>query len=321
VGSKYNVLNSKYELVIGSITDSFETGDFSSYDWNLGNNAWIIDNSNAYEGAYCAKSAIIGHEQYSSLKIEIDVLTAGEIKFYKKVSSEQDADCLVFFVDSRERERWSGEVDWDMYSYKLSKGKHTIEWRYVKDAETSEGNDRASIDKISFPPQSVIKHLNAVENLKAKLQENTALVLTWDASENADEYIVRRDGEIVSTQSETSYSENVSEGIFTYSIVARSGDLYSAPAFVIFDSNKKSTESVNDFVTEKISVYPNPTSGMLYVKSDSFDAVVYNYQGQIVMRKNNNDGQIDLSDLTTGIYFLEIREGNNVMIEKIILTK
>lgn len=321
VGSKYNVLNSKYELVIGSITDSFETGDFSSYDWNLGNNAWIIDNSNAYEGVYCAKSAIIGHEQYSSLKIEIDVLTAGEIKFYKKVSSEQDADCLVFFVDSRERERWSGEVDWDMYSYKLSKGKHTIEWRYVKDAETSEGNDRASIDKISFPPQSVIKHLNAVENLKAKLQENTALVLTWDASENADEYIVRRDGEIVSTQSETSYSENVSEGIFTYSIVARSGDLYSAPAFVIFDPNKKSTESVNDFVTEKISVYPNPTSGMLYVKSDSFDAVVYNYQGQVVMRRNNNDGQIDLSDLTAGIYFLEIRENNNVMIEKIILTK
>jgi hypothetical protein len=146
--------------------------------------------------------------------------------------------------------------------------------------------------------------------------------LTWSASENADEYIVRREGEIVSTQSETSYYENVSEGIFTYSVVARSGNLYSAPAFVIFDPNKKSTESVNDFVTEKISVYPNPTSGMIYIDSDkSFDAVIYNYQGQVVLRRNNNDGQIDLSDLTAGIYFLEIREHNNVMIEKIILTK
>ena len=212
-------------------------------------------------------------------------------------------------------------MPWDVYSFKLSKGKHTLQWRYVKGAETSEGNDRAAVDMVSFPPQSVIKHLDAVENLKAKLQENATLVLTWDASENADEYIVRRNGEIVSAQSETSYDENVSEGIYTYSVVARSGDLYSAPAFVIFDSNKKSTESINDFVTEKILVYPNPTSGMLYVKSDSFDAVVYNYQGQVVLRRNNNDGQIDLSDLTAGIYFLEIREHNNVMIEKIILTK
>ena len=103
--------------------------------------------------------------------------------------------------------------------------------------------------------------------------------------------------------------------------MARSGDLYSAPAFVTFDPNKKSTENINEFVTEKISVYPNPTSGIVYVKSDSFDAVIYNYQGQIVMRRNNNDGQIALSDLTAGIYFLEIRENNNVMIEKIILTK
>jgi hypothetical protein len=167
----------------------------------------------------------------------------------------------------------------------------------------------------------VIKPLDAVTNLKAKLQEDNTLALTWTASENADEYIVRRNGEIVSTQTETLYNENVSEGIFTYSVVARSGDLYSAPAFVTFDPNKKSTENINEFVTEKISVYPNPTSGIVYVKSDSFDAVIYNYQGQIVMRRNNNDGQIDLSDLTAGIYFLEIRENNNVMIEKIILTK
>ena len=322
VGSKYNVLNSKYDLVIGSISENFETGDFSSYDWKLGNNAWVIDNTNAYEGVYCAKSAIIGHEQYSSLKIEIDVTEAGTLKFYRKVSSEQDADYLVFFVDSRERERWSGEVAWDVYSYKLSKGKHTIEWRYVKDAETTEGNDRAAIDMISFPPQTTIAPFESVADLKARMQEDNRLALTWTASENAEEYIVRRDGEIISTQSETAYYEEIEEGIYTYSVVARNGDLYSAPAFVIFDSNKKSTESIDEFVSGKTSVFPNPTSGMIYVDSDkSFDAVVYNYQGQVVMRRNNNDGQIDLSDLTNGIYFLEIREGDRVIIEKIILTK
>ena len=91
---------------------------------------------------------------------------------------------------------------------------------------------------------------------------------------------------------------------------------------MIFDSNKKSTESIVESVAETTAIYPNPTSGMLYVDCDkSFDAVVYNYQGQIVMRRNSNDGYVDLSSLTKGVYFLEIRENNNVTIEKIILTK
>ena len=105
-------------------------------------------------------------------------------------------------------------------------------------------------------------------------------------------------------------------------MVARSGELYSAPAFVIFDPNGRIPENINEFVSEKVAVYPNPTSGMIYVACDnSFNAVIYNYQGQVVMRKYNNDGQIDLSSLTAGVYFLEIRANNNVMIEKIILTK
>ncbi len=323
VGSNHNVLKSEYELVIGSITEDFETGDFSSYDWNLQvNNPWIIDDNNAYEGVYCAKSAIIGHGQYSILRIEIEVTAAGDIKFYRKVSSEFDSDYLSFIVDSRERERWSGEVDWDIYSYNLSVGKHTVEWRYVKDDETSEGNDRASIDMVSFPPASLISPLKAVSGLKAELQDGNNLALTWNAIEEAEEYIVRRNGKIMSTQTETSYYEQYEEGIITYSVVARNGDLYSEPAFVIFDPNKKSTENINDFILEKISLYPNPSSGMIYVNSDkSFDAVVYNYQGQVVMRKDDNFGQIDLSALRSGVYFLEIREDYNVIIEKVIISK
>ena len=322
VGSNYNTLKSKYNLVIGSITDSFETADFSGYNWVLSEKPWIIDNSNAYDGIYCAKSATISHKEYSSLKIEVDVTTSGEMTFYKKISSEENADCLLFIVDNRERERWSGEMDWDIYSYKLSKGKHTIEWRYIKDDENSEGDDMAAVDKISFPPQTVISHFDAVTNLKAKLQDDNKVALTWNANEKAEEYIVRRDGEIVSTQSETVYYEDITKGIYTYCVVAKNADTYSAPAFVIFDTDKKFAEKINEFVSENISVFPNPTSGIIYVDCDkSFDAVIYNYQGQVVMKKNNNDGQIDLSELTTGVYFLEIRENNNVIIEKIILTK
>ena len=59
---------------------------------------------------------------------------------------------------------------------------------------------------------------------------------------------------------------------------------------------------------------------MLFIKLDNaFDAVVYNYQGQVVMREYSNDGQIDLSHLSTGVYFVEIIDGQNVTIEKVIV--
>jgi hypothetical protein len=70
----------------------------------------------------------------------------------------------------------------------------------------------------------------------------------------------------------------------------------------------------------RIKIYPNPTTGVIYVELDkAFDAVVYNYQGQVVMREYDNNGQIDLSELNTGVYFVEIREGNNIKIEKVVV--
>lgn len=323
VGSKYNVLKSKYDLLIGTITESFETGDFSSYEWKeMPSNPWVIDNTNAYDGTYCARSAAISHKQYSILRIETDVQVTGELTFYRKVSSEEYADYLSFIVDGIERERWSGEVDWDMYSFKLTKGKHTLEWRYTKDDENSEGDDMAAVDKIKFPAQARIAHLVTVTDLKAEMQDNDVMSMTWTASENADEYIIRRDGEIVSTQTDTLYQENLTEGIYTYSVVARSGESYSAPAFLIFDTKKKSVVDIKETLSEKMSIYPNPTTGMIYFDTEkSFDVVIYNYQGQVVLRKNDNNGYIDLSEMSAGIYFLELRNNDKLVIEKIILTK
>ena len=40
-----------------------------------------------------------------------------------------------------------------------------------------------------------------------------------------------------------------------------------------------------------------------------------------VLRKNDNNGYIDLSEMSAGIYFLEIRNNDKLVIEKIILTK
>ena len=157
-----------------------------------------------------------------------------------------------------------------------------------------------------------------VSGLKYELK-NEQVKLMWNPVENADEYVIRRDGELVSTQSETTFNENMSNDIVTYTVVAKKGDKYSAPSFIIVNQDNEKGENIVEY-SKKVSLYPNPTSGILYVNiAETFDAVLYNYQGQVVMREYNNDGKIDMSDLSTGIYFVEIRSGKDVMIEKIIV--
>jgi hypothetical protein len=77
---------------------------------------------------------------------------------------------------------------------------------------------------------------------------------------------------------------------------------------------------VDEVDTNNITIYPNPASDIVYVNvNETFNAVIYNYQGQIVKNVIVDNGQINVSNLTNGMYFLEIRTGNNVSINKILV--
>ena len=75
-----------------------------------------------------------------------------------------------------------------------------------------------------------------------------------------------------------------------------------------------------------ITVYPNPTSGIIKIKShpsqiDKMKFILYNYLGQTVttIDLSTNDSQIDISHLTNGIYYYHIQlEGAIISKNKII---
>jgi PKD repeat protein len=76
-----------------------------------------------------------------------------------------------------------------------------------------------------------------------------------------------------------------------------------------------------------LSVYPNPTGGMLYVRDKglktSYDLVVYDISGHIVISRQFRDQHgseiaIDLSSLKQGIYFLEISGDDYTGIRKVV---
>ena len=150
-GGQYNVISTLYPP-IGLLFEDFETGDFSQYNWQLGSPGWEITSNDPYEGTYCAVSADIGDNQLANITVTMDVPVDGEIRFYRKVSSEASYDYLKFYTNGTMREEWSGDISWSEVVFDVSAGANVeFKWVYDKDYSVSSGSDCAWIDYIVFP--------------------------------------------------------------------------------------------------------------------------------------------------------------------------
>jgi hypothetical protein len=155
VSGSYNYSTS-FSKSIGIIVEDFESGDFSALPWEFaGSLDWTIS-VGAYEGTYCAKSGSIDNNSTTNMVLEIDVLSDGEISFYRTVSSEANYDYLRFYIDGNQLDQWSGDEGWEEETYAISAGTHTVEWRYYKDTAVTGGTDCARIDNITFPPLEIV---------------------------------------------------------------------------------------------------------------------------------------------------------------------
>jgi Peptidase family C25, C terminal ig-like domain./Peptidase family C25./Propeptide_C25. len=312
-------------ISIGNIMEDFETGDLSTFDWQLSGEAnWTVVTEEPYAGTYCLKSGDISDGNSTNLTLTIEVLADGEISFFKRVSSETNYDKLHFYIDDQEVGVWSGSIEWGQESYPITAGNHTLIWSYTKDSSVSNGSDCAWLDNIQFPPTNVVMALESVTDLTAEV-ENYDVTLTWSGVADADEYIVRRDGEIVGTTAATTFAENLSDGIYVYSVVATNAQgMNSAPAHVTVEVG---VTGIEDVEVVNFQVYPNPASNVLNINVNgnaaNVEYAIYNYQGQMMMRKalGSFEGteQIDLSNVAKGIYFLRLTAGNQVDVQKIVV--
>jgi hypothetical protein len=78
--------------------------------------------------------------------------------------------------------------------------------------------------------------------------------------------------------------------------------------------------------TVNISITPNPSNGMLAVNGigtvdETLTVMVFDTYGKLILEKEN-DGQIDLSAFTNGIYLVSLKHGNQKLLTKrIVLIK
>ncbi len=166
-------------LTIGVTGDGFESGNFSTYPWvNSSPIPWTVQTgtANSHSGLYGAKSGTISHGTSTELSITMNVGAAGNISFWRKVSSESGWDFMRFSIDNTESGSWSGTQDWQQFTYPVTAGPHTFKWVYSKDGSVSSGSDCGWIDDIVFPlsgsgdvamiyvPQEEISFLNVQAN-------------------------------------------------------------------------------------------------------------------------------------------------------------
>ncbi|MHC4540521.1 MAG: hypothetical protein ACYTEK_15975 [Planctomycetota bacterium] len=84
--------------------------------------------------------------------------SAETIKFYWKVSSEQNGDYLQFYIDDTLKDEISGEVDWTLVSREVDAGTHVLKWRGacpesfrgIKDSSGSDGDDCGWVDFVQW---------------------------------------------------------------------------------------------------------------------------------------------------------------------------
>lgn len=163
----------------------------------------------------------------------------------------------------------------------------------------------------------------------SEIQSNEA-VLSWNNIEAVSYEIIfsqnsdLSDPIVTGTSSTPTYDfendfDNLSDGTYYWAVV--SINACGSSISEIFSFEYVSFVSVTEFNTQSISVYPNPTSGMLTIEGIQSQILlnVTDVTGRIIYSKEFTpmDTTIDLSDLTPGIYFLKTVE--NKIIEKIIL--
>jgi len=85
--------------------------------------------------------------------------------------------------------------------------------------------------------------------------------------------------------------------------------------------------AIENTYEKTFDIYPNPTSGLIRIESDSEFSLecaleVYDYYGRIVMLKQlkkENNQEIDLSQLSKGIYYMRIKDKSNYLYQKVLL--
>ncbi len=156
---------------------------------------------------------------------------------------------------------------------------------------------------------------DAPTNLNANIEQDAAgfsynfkVTMSWDAADNANQYVIYLDGEILDVTNNTSYIKGFDEeGTHSFAVVSvcEDGESEMSEAFEFELIGESIGEYENNF-----EIYPNPVDDVLYIKSDNNikEVNIYNIVGIKVATVSGQQSAIsvDMSGLSSGVYFVEV---------------
>ena len=170
-------------------------------------------------------------------------------------------------------------------------------------------------ESISVVLEEEITPCDAPTNLNAIIEQdaegydyNFKVTMTWDAVDNASQYVVYLDGIILDVTASTSYIKGFDEeGSHSFAVVSIcvEGEFEMSEAFEFELIGESIEEHENKF-----EIYPNPVDDVLYIKSDNNieEINIYNIVGIKVATVNGQQTtvNIDMRGFNTGVYFVEV---------------
>ena len=144
------------QILMGYTSEDFEGENLNeNLQWNLGsgNKKWAVAEDPTAQGGHCMKSPTISDKVTANLLIGITTDVADKISFSHKTSTEE-GDLLIFTLNGKEIETWSGIGEWERSEYDLPAGTNLIRFSFRKNAEGSAGEDAVMIDDLHFPPMA-----------------------------------------------------------------------------------------------------------------------------------------------------------------------
>lgn len=82
-----------------------------------------------------------------------------------------------------------------------------------------------------------------------------------------------------------------------------------------------STLSIKKYEKNTFNLYPNPVDNEIHISSAdhySYNLSVYNSLGQLIKENTQSTGNMDVSELSSGIYFIKIKTVNGLVTKKFI---
>ena len=166
-------------------------------------------------------------------------------------------------------------------------------------------DDTPATEEVYYGPVSIITNNNSCNDLS---YPNTFTTNVLDMDEN---YMSYASNTWMFTHSQASVMNATLNGY--------RANLKNSPVSVNCNQNT----NINEYRSQNINIYPNPTSGKITINTNEIIESIYvkNIIGKDVNQYNRNNKNIDLSLLENGVYFINIKTQKGIHIKKLILAK